>query len=105
MKKFKILVSPSALIDVKEAAQWYNSQQKGLGKRFKEDIKHVISTITLNPFFASVKYENVRTASCKHFPYSIHFETDEPAKTVRITAVFHFNRAPSWLKKDSDTTT
>lgn len=104
MSRYKILFSPSALIDVKEAALWYNSQQQGLGKRFKEDIKQVITSIILNPFFASIKYENVRTASCKHFPYSIHFEIDEPAKTVRIAAIFHFNREPFWLKKDSGTT-
>jgi len=103
MKRFKIVVSSSALIDVKEAAEWYNSQQKGLGKKFKEDIKLAINSIVLNPFFASVKYENIRTASCKHFPYSIHFEIDEPAKTVRIAAVFHFNRKPFWLEKDSGT--
>ncbi len=55
MSNYKIVFSPVALMDVGEAADWYNSQQKGLGKKFKEDIKKVIASILLNPFFASVK--------------------------------------------------
>ena len=67
MKKFKIVFSPFALDDVKEAAKWYNSQQKGLGKRFKGEVKDVVNSISLNPFFASVKYDNVRTLFVKIF--------------------------------------
>lgn len=57
MKKFKIVCSPSALADVRDAAKWYSSQQKGLGKRFKEEVRFVINSISSNPFFASVKYD------------------------------------------------
>jgi hypothetical protein len=39
----KIVFSSAALADIKEAAAWYNAQQKGLGKRLKEDIKLVLS--------------------------------------------------------------
>lgn len=96
MKEFKIVFSPSALTDVKEASRWYNSQQKGLGKKFKSDLKQTIDSIALNPFFASVKYENTRTVACKNFPYSIHFEIDEPKKLVRIISIFHFSKKPFW---------
>ena len=44
MKEFKIAFSPSAITDVKEASRWYNSQQKGLGKKFKTDLKQTIDS-------------------------------------------------------------
>jgi len=31
---YKVLILPLAKIDVKEAADWYNSRQEGLGKKF-----------------------------------------------------------------------
>ena len=33
-KNYKAVISDSAKADIKEAANWYNKQQKGLGKRF-----------------------------------------------------------------------
>ena len=99
MKKtsYKIVFSADALADVKEATKWYNSQQKGLGKRFKEDIKNVIRAIISNPFHASVKYETIRTSTCKTFPYNVHYEVNEAENTVRIISIFHFSRRPLWL--------
>lgn len=95
--KYKILFSPSALVDVKESRNWYNLQQKGLGKKFVADIQGAVELIRKNPFFASVKYATIRTTACKTFPFSIHYEIDEVNKIVRILSVFHFSRRPFWL--------
>jgi len=98
MSNYKIVFSPVALMDVREAADWYNSQQKGLGKKFKEDIRKIIASILLNPFFASVKYENIRMASCNIFAFTVHYEVSEAENIVRIISVFHFSRRPHWLR-------
>ena len=71
-------------------------QQKGLGKRLITDIKDVITSIKDNPYFASVKFESIRTAACKTFPYSIHYEIDEDQNIIRILSIFHFSRRPYW---------
>src|SRR5438093_2119334 len=92
MKKLKIVLSPQALNDIKEANAWYNQQQKGLGKRLKVDVRKVIASISLNPYSASVKYDNIRTAACKTSPYSVHYEIDEKNGLVRIISIFHFSR-------------
>ena len=94
---YSIVFSPLALLDLKEAKQWYNVQQKGLGNRLVEDVKAIIESIKRNPEFASIKFENVRTAACKSFPYSIHYEIDKMDQLVRIVAIFHFSRKPYWL--------
>ncbi len=97
MKGYKMLFAKRALKDLNEAQSWYNMQQKGLGKRLTADVKTVISRIKRNPHFASVKFANIRTASCNTFPYAIHYEIDEEDKIIRIVSIFHFSRKPYWL--------
>lgn len=100
MKKYQVIFSAAALADLKDARQWYNLQQKGLGKKLISDVKLVVGSIKQNPFFASLKYNSIRTASCKTFPYALHYEIDEASLTVRIAAVFHFSRKPFWLEDE-----
>lgn len=102
---YTIVYSAEALRDVKEATAWYNAQQNGLGKRFKEEIKSLIAAILQNPFLTSVKYETIRTVACKIFPYSIHYEVDEVESIIRIISIFHFSRKPRWLSDDDYTLT
>lgn len=97
MKRYKLFFSQKALLDLDEARSWYNWQQKGLGKRLITDIKNGISSIKQNPYFASVKFANIRTAPCKTFPYAIHYEIDQINNAVRIVSIFHFSRKPYWL--------
>ena len=97
MNKFKIHFSQGALIDMREARTWYNLQQKGLGKRFVEDVRVTVTTIKSNPYFASVKFENIRTAACRAFPYAVHYEVDEVENLLRVVSIFHFSRRPYWL--------
>jgi hypothetical protein len=68
MRNYKIIFSKGALKDLEEAKSWYNTQQKGLGKRLILDVKNTTGIIKRNPYFASVKFENIRTAACKIFP-------------------------------------
>lgn len=98
MKTYKIIFSHRVLQDMHEARSWYNMQQKGLGKRFSEDIKKAVASIKQNPYFASVKFIGIRTAACKTFPYALHYEIDEANELVRIISIFHFSRKPYWLE-------
>jgi plasmid stabilization system protein ParE len=94
MSKYRIVFSPDAKTDVQEAIKWYNGQRKGLGTRFRQDIEQVVLSIKANPFFASVKYKNIRTAACKVFPFSIHYEISETENLIRVLSVFHFSQRP-----------
>lgn len=96
-KKYKIVFSPEALTDLKEAKKWYNEQQKGLGAKLVKDIRHTVGSIRANPQFSSVKYASIRIAYCKVFPYGIHYDIIEEISTVYILSIFHFNRKPFWM--------
>jgi toxin ParE1/3/4 len=95
---YKIVFSKKSLQETDDARRWYNKQQHGLGKRFVSDVQEVIKDIKANPFFASVKFKTIRTAACKIFPYTVHYEIDEKEKLVRILSVFHISRKPYWME-------
>lgn len=96
MKRFEILFSPRALEDIDEAVDYYNQVSWGLGNRFLTDYSQTYKSISLNPFFASVKYNDVRCAAFKRFPFSIHYLINKKAKTVTIVAVFNTWKEPFW---------
>lgn len=97
MKECKVIFSNKALQDLKEANSWYNVQQKGLGKRLNAEVKNIIASIKQNSYFASVKFDNIRTAACHTFPYAIHYEVNEADNLIRVVSVFHFSRRPYWF--------
>lgn len=98
-KSYRIVYSHIAKQEIKEAAEWYNKQQKGLGKYLTDDITILQNKIRNNPFFASVEYDVIRSSSCKRFPYSIHYYIDEKRNRIVVLSFFHFSKKPYWLKE------
>ncbi len=96
MKKYTLVYFPGSLQDIEDAVDYYNQQQGGLGNRFILDVEKTIASIKRNPFFASVKYDRVRCAGLRKFPFSVHYIIDEENFCVIITAVFNTWREPFW---------
>ena len=96
MKKYKIVFSPKALNDIEEAVNYYNELSPGLGNRFLTDFNLIYKAIDLNPLFASVKYDDVRVAGLKKFPFSIHYNVNKINQVVTIVAVFNTWKEPFW---------
>lgn len=91
---YKAVILPLAKEDIRSAAQWYNKQQKGLGKRFTKEIRKKVAYICRNPENIVTRYRDVKTAIVAVFPYMIHFIVDEDSKTVIISAVFAMAQSP-----------
>jgi hypothetical protein len=51
MKKWSVILSPKATIQIREAALYYNSKSKGLGKRFHGEINICLKQLVVNPYF------------------------------------------------------
>ncbi len=71
---YKSLILPLAQQDIKEAAQWYNKQQKGHGKRFTGQVREKVNFIRQNPKASNVRYNCVRTTVLNVFPFMIHYQ-------------------------------
>lgn len=96
MKKYQVIFSPLALNDIDQAAGYYNEQQQGLGKRFAVQVQATLNAIKRNPFFASVRYDGVRCAQVKKFPFLVHYIIDEDNSIVTIAAVYSTYQEPFW---------
>lgn len=95
---WKLAYYDEVLLDVRDARKWYFDQQKGLEKRFAEDVKKCIARLQKNPLNYEVRYKQVRLAYCTVFPYAIHFYIDEPAKQLVVIAIVHQHRHPDFAK-------
>lgn len=95
---YKSIILLLAKEDIREAALWYNSRQKGLGKKFTAEVRETIHFIKHNPTASNIRYDHVRTAVLNIFPYMIHYTVDEENKTIVVSAVFHTSRNPKLWK-------
>lgn len=98
---YKTLILPAARNDIKEAALWYDDQQKGLGKRFTQFIRSKVRRISSQPTLYALRYADVHTAIVDIFPFMIHFVINEKEKSVIIVAVLHTSQSPYiWKKRE-----
>jgi toxin ParE1/3/4 len=88
----KIKLYSLALKDIENGFAYYQTQQKGLGKRFESNVNTTFKSIQKFPFSASLAYNNVRYKIIKKFPYIILYEFDE--KHIYILRIFNTHLEP-----------
>jgi len=100
MKRFSVKISPEALMDIQDITDWYNLQKRNLGKRFqKATIKH-IDSLSKSPYAYAIRYNEIRCALIKGFPYMIHYHIEEDSFIVEVLAVISTDRNPMiWKEK------
>ena len=87
-------ISIFAKKDLSNASKWYEKQQKGLGKRFLNEMKLAFDVICKNPEGFPVRYDDYRIYFTKIFPYSIHYQYISNKNEIHIKAIFHTARSP-----------
>ena len=87
-------ITPKSPDEIKQAVYYYNELSYGLGKRFKENFIDAVKKLKTNPAYASIRYDAVRFAVIKKFPYSVYYTIDEKKKIVKIQAVLAFKQNP-----------
>ena len=92
--KAKKLISTDAKIDLSDASKWYERQQKGLGKRFLNEIRESFDIICTNPTSFQIRYDEYRIYFTKIFPYSIHYKYVVTKNEIHIKAIFHTAQNP-----------
>jgi len=56
---YKSIILPPAKEDIREAVEWYNKRQNGLGKRFASEIRKKVHFISINPVASNVRYNEI----------------------------------------------
>jgi toxin ParE1/3/4 len=81
----ELVLLPSAEVDVKDAAQWYERQRGGLGAEFVAAVEETFDRAVTNPaqFQRLRLHPEIRRALTDRFPYRVFF-------VVRSTAIVVF---------------
>jgi len=97
--EFKLKIEPLASVDIQEQIKYYNSKQKGLGKKFHTEVKTYFKAILQTPFYG-IKYDDIHCLPLKKFPAMIHYNVNENHKTITIRAVINTAKDPdtNWIK-------
>jgi FKBP-type peptidyl-prolyl cis-trans isomerase (trigger factor) len=95
---FKLIYAAEVYNDLQENVDWYNQIQTSLGSRFFKAVKEQTSRIKKNPYGVAIRYDDVRCAKVKGFPFMVHFKVFPDINIVKVTAVFHTHRDPEIWK-------
>ncbi len=96
---YHLKIDIGALNDIQETFEWYESQLKGLGLRYKNQTKKEINSFKKDPYLFSIKYHSIRCRKIEKFQFLIHYKINEEAKTVLVFALLHTSRNPEIWKK------
>ncbi|MDB4904843.1 MAG: plasmid stabilization system [Mucilaginibacter sp.] len=90
-----------AELELIDACEWYEKQQKGLSFKFRTSVKDSLNIINLNPKLYSKKYSTDQNfAPINKFPYIIVYWFDEHLNTIFVTSIFHTKRNPERFESE-----
>jgi toxin ParE1/3/4 len=95
---YRLVIQPVAKAEVAEAAAWYESQERGLGREFLRAFRASTAVLRRNPFQYQPVDEETRRVLLRRFPYSVFFEVH--GTEVVILACVHQARDPAlWQQR------
>lgn len=94
---FRVVVEPSAQLDLKAAFEWYEDQKKGLGNEFLNSSEIEFKILEENPEIYQVIFEGIRRAPIKRFPFGLFYVIRN--LNIHVIAVYHARRDPDGWKK------
>lgn len=95
---FDLIISKEAQFDISDAFNWYLLKSVVVAEDFENEISATIDSIEENPFKIQIKYQQIRVAFVKKFPFGVHFNVKE--NTINIIAVFHTSQNPNrWQRR------
>ena len=92
----RIKILTSAVDDLSNGFNFYESQSKGLGSYFLESLFAEIDSLKLNAGIHLQVFGYYRLLS-KHFPYAVYYKIN--SKTIYINAILDCRREPGNIKK------
>ncbi len=69
--KYKLVVTEDAELDIEDATDWYENEQKGLGRIYLNSVTNCFKAILRNPLAFVIIFHKIRKANTKKFPYSV----------------------------------
>ncbi len=92
----QVRVSASAEADIREASEWYEARQEGLGEQFLGRVREAAGRIAQNPAGYAKRIGEARKVNLQQFPYALYFTVKNH---VLIVACLHARRSPQVAKE------
>jgi len=90
----KIEFLEAAQVELDQAFEWYETQQKNLGVQFLNEFDAAIRRIATYPESYILIEKDVRRCLIKRFPYGVLYGLD--ADKIIVIAVAHLHRKPDY---------
>ncbi len=87
---------PEAEAELVAAAEWYEGREKGLGRRFRNEIAHVLSRVIDDPLLWRERPGGYRRVNCPVFPFFVAYLIR--GERIVVVAVGHGRRRPGYWK-------
>ncbi len=84
-------------IEIIEAAEFYDIESIGLGKKFVDEIEIAIEKISCFPYADPIIKGGIRKKELNKFSYSLFYSIK--AEEIRILAVAHHKRRPFYWRR------
>jgi hypothetical protein len=84
--RYRIIIKEEAGQDIHESYHWFDEQQKGLGKRFLDELEIYFDVLSKYPTIYQLQKRNLRAAPLKTFPFIIIYvfhTSQDPKKKFR----------------------
>jgi toxin ParE1/3/4 len=93
----RLVFSKDSNYDLRDAVDFYDSKQSGLGDRFFSNLSEKIEKIKSNPLHYAIRYKEVRCAKIDNFPFMVHFIVSDD--DIIIIGIIHTSRNPQLWKE------
>lgn len=88
---------PEASSELYEAAEYYESKEAGLGRRFRNEVLEVCRLIVQQPVLWRERRGGYRRVNCPVFPYYVAYFIR--GDVIIVAAVAHGHRRPGYWKE------
>lgn len=95
---YELIITKSALSDLKAAIEWYNKKDKAIGVRLIHNFEISIEKLTRNPEIYTLIQNNVRGIEISKFPYKVFYYLSSNYEVI-ILGVVHVKRSDEFIKK------
>ncbi len=90
----RVVFSPEAVLEFKEAESYYNRQVPQLGREFRAEIRAALPRIQAWPMSCPAERGDVRRLTLSRFPYKLLYSVE--IDHLYIIAVAHQHRSPTY---------
>ena len=93
-----LLILPQASAELRDAVEYYEGEQSGLGERFWWELEAHLRWIAQNATLPRLREGDYRRVNLKCFPYYVAYAVRE--QTVVVLAISHAARMPEhWIEE------